>query len=216
MNRKTTKLSNLILLNILFSIGISTNIITQGSLTINCSSTPSIINGWVDGDFGEKGTTTFSFRGWFPSDWNNTYPIPLEYSYDFHDQSVNRNINYKLSFIIDLFNSENILSYHDVLTVFNYTNTGYEFFDQFTKKCTWDLSTMDTGLISAGETWIGIVYMAGEVSLNSVIYSNSSNKYNITYVNKILPSKQINSDITSPILAIAIMVLISQKKKEIM
>ena len=180
MRGRIYEFSSLIMIIIIQLMVNPTYIVTAEPQSIIQLSNPPIVDGYVHGDFGENGCTTFGFHGYFPSKWNSTAPILLESRYNFFDNTVNRNVYYRLDFEVSFFNEDDELIYHDIKVVFTYKNTGYEFFDRFDDSTEWNLTSTITG-ISDGELWEGIVYLTGTVTLGSQTYSNSSTTWNITY-----------------------------------
>ncbi|WP_455140632.1 hypothetical protein [Candidatus Hodarchaeum mangrovi] len=195
---------------ILLSISILVSLIAANSQNIAVISFIRTMHGNTTGNFGENGRASFSFYGGGLSAWNDTAMVPVKYEYSFYDSTVNRSAYYWLAFVVEFINPEGEVIFNATRKIFTYQNTGYEFFDQFETDLNWYLPT-EMSEISNGEVWHGIAYMIGKVTYDQLIYSNSSNFWDITYTTSNFSHSSVLT-VLPIILALNTLIIFSRKK----
>jgi len=159
----------------LVSLGISP---TEPNEGLHFSTSP-IISGTVSKAFNDSGSCTFSFSSYFPATWSDSSLVPFEFNIALTDNTVTCSVYCALKCDISLFDSDDLLMFHDSRTVYFYHNSGYQFLDQLLTQ-DWNFSSSLTN-ISAEEQWSGIVFLEGLIKYDSIEVINSSNSWEISY-----------------------------------
>jgi hypothetical protein len=138
------------------------------------------MEGTLNCDFGANGSFFVGFEGWSPVHWNTTSVIPLEYTFNFHDEAEYHPITLRILFHLDLFNNSGDLVFSTEKVIFNYASNIKQNFDVFRTTTSWNLSSLTTG-IPKDDSWEGELFMKATVLLGDSLFSNISDSFNIIY-----------------------------------
>jgi hypothetical protein len=139
----------------------------------------------------------------------------LEYAFNFHDEAEYHPITLQIWFHVDMFNSTQDLMFAAEKKIFSYRIDDKQFFDAFRTSTFWNLTSLGTG-ISKDESWEGELSMQASVLFDNMLYSNTTNLYDITYTFVTPPpnfTHLINVLLVSSFLGVLFGLLILQRKR---